>query len=138
MAGFEIIDHTADVGIVAYGRTMEELFQNAAAATFSLMADLESVGDGTVLEVEVEAPDREELLVAWLNELIYLSDTERLLFSRFEITEMGEDHLKARVRGERMDPAKHNLKGQVKAATYHHLKISQTEEGLAARVILDM
>ncbi len=75
---FEVIDHTADIGIAAYGADLKEAFANAAYALFSLMIDLEGVGDASCYDVEVTAEDRAELLVAWLNELIYLLDVENI------------------------------------------------------------
>src|SRR4030042_1961675 len=93
---FEIIDHTADVGIIAYGADMKEAFANAAKALFSLITDLDDVEEVTQRDIELTAPDRESLLVGWLNELIYLFDAENLLFKRFDIMQLGQMHLKAR------------------------------------------
>ena len=128
---FEIINHTADVGIVAYGADIKEAFANAAYALFSLMTDIESVGDDVRHDVAVAADNREELLVAWLNELIYLFEVNDILFSQFDIAELGETRLKATCYGEHVDPQRHRMKAGVKAATYHML---QVEEGDGCRV----
>ncbi len=138
MADFELFDHTADVGIVARGADLKEAFATAAYAVFNLIADLGTVSEGTSLDVEVEAPDRESLLVSWLNELLYQSDVEETLFKRFEISEMDDCRLKAKVHGERIDPSRHGLKTQVKAATYHGLKIEEKGGKVEVRVILDI
>ncbi|MCK4843903.1 MAG: archease, partial [Dehalococcoidia bacterium] len=79
---FEIIDHVADVGIVAYGTDVEELFSNAALALFSLITEPESIEEKLHLDLEVSSEGRDRLLVEWLNELIYLFDAERILFNR--------------------------------------------------------
>lgn len=133
---FEIIDHTADIGIAAYGADLAEAFANAAYALFSLMVDFEDVGDALCYEVEVTGEDREDLLVAWLNELIYLFEVENVLFKRFEIGEFDETRLKASCYGEKIDPERHKIKMAVKAATYHMLKVDD-EDGFRVQVLFD-
>ena len=137
MPEFEIIDHTADVGIIARGESIDEVFINAARGMFSLIIDLDTVVESTSQEITVEAPDQEELLVTWLNELLYLFDAENLVFSRFEIANLGKEHLKAIIYGEEVDPDRHNLKSDVKAATYHMIKL-QKQDGFSAHIILDI
>ena len=122
---FEIVNHTADVGIIAYGADMRETFANAAKALFSLITELDDVEEITHRDIELTASDQESLLVEWLNELIYLFDAENIIFKRFDITELGNTHLKARSYGEKVDNSKHKLKTGVKAATYHMLKIDK-------------
>ena len=136
MKRFDIIDHTADIGIVAYGAELKETFVNAAYAMFSLIADLDEVKPSVYREIEVEAEDQEGLLVRWLNELLYLFDVERIIFSSFEVTEFGDTHLKARGYGEPLDRSRHSLKAGVKAATYHMLRIEK-DDGYKAQVIFD-
>ena len=137
MPEYEIIDHTADVGIIARGDSVRDVFINAAHGMFSLIADLDMVVEVDSQEITVEAPDQEELLVTWLNELLYLFDAENLIFSRFEITHLGKEKLEAIAYGEKVDPARHNLKTQVKAATYPMLKLRE-EDGFRAHIILDV
>ncbi|MEE8599257.1 MAG: archease [Dehalococcoidales bacterium] len=124
---FEIIDHTADVGIVAYGADMSQAFANAARALFSLITELDDVAEVLYRDVELTAPDEEGLLVEWLNELIYLFDTENIIFKRFDIIELNHTQLKARSYGEKVDKSKHKLKTGVKAATYHMLKVDRDD-----------
>lgn len=137
MQKFEIIDHTADVGIVAYGKSIEEVFLNAAYGMFSLIADLEKVRGAASYRVTAEAENQEELLVAWLNELLYFFDAENLIFSRFVISHLGKEKLEATAYGEKIDPSRHHLKTQVKAATYYLLKLEKND-GFRAQVILDI
>jgi SHS2 domain-containing protein len=134
---FEVIDHIADVGIVAYGSDLREAFANAAYGMFSLIAELDGVGDAVRREVDVQAPDQEALLVAWLSELIYLFDVEYIVFTRFDITSLTENRLQARVYGEKVDMSRHRLKTAVKGATYHLLKVGR-EDGYRIQVILDV
>ncbi|MFA4837494.1 MAG: archease [Dehalococcoidia bacterium] len=138
MPDFEIIDHTADAGIIAYGNSIEKVFINAACGMFSLIADLEQVQNVIEHQIVAEASDQEELLVTWLNELLYLVDAEQLIFSRFEIARLGQGRLEATAYGEKIDPSRHNLKTQIKAATYYLLKLEKYHDGFRAQVILDM
>ena len=134
---FEIINHTADVGIIAYGASPSETFANAARALFSLITELDNVAEVLHRDIELVAPDQESLLVAWLNELIYLFDTENVLFKRFEISKLNNTQLKARSYGEKVDKSKHKLKTGVKAATYHMLRIDKSD-GCKAQVLFDI
>jgi SHS2 domain-containing protein len=135
---FEFIDHTADIGITAYGADMKQVFANAARGLFSIITNLDNVASTKKLDIQVTAPDREALLLQWLNELIYLFETRKMLFSRFEITVIADTELKAKAFGEKINLKKHELKTQVKAATYHMLKIEQNEDGWKAQVIFDV
>jgi len=135
---FDIVDHTADVGIVAYGAEVEELFSNAALALFSLISEPESIEGKLRFDVEVSSGDREGLLVEWLNELIYLFDVKHVLFNRFDIEGLTLSDLKATCYGECFDPMKHRLKTGVKAATYHMLKLDRNGDGYRAQIILDI
>ena len=134
---FEIIDHTADIGITAYGKDEKEVFANSAYAMFSLIAELDGVAESVRREVEVTADDKEALLATWLNELLYLFDVEHIIFKGFEVIDLGEQRLRAIARGERVDPSRHKLKTQVKAATYHMLKLEK-EDGFKAQIIFDV
>jgi len=143
---FEVIDHTADMGIRAYGRDLAELFTNAAYGMASLTTDLEKVSPKDSQVISLEAQNREELLVYWLNEILFLFASKNMLFSKFEIIEIDDKHLKARIFGEEFDSTRHEIETEFKAATYHGLKISKAKrvksdlpEGtLEAEVIFDI
>ena len=134
---FEIIEHTADAGIRAYGSDMREAFANTAKGLFSLITELDDVIEAEYRDVELTAPDQENLLVEWLNELIYLFDAENILFKRFDITQITSTQIKARSYGEKVDSSRHKLKTGVKAATYHMLKIER-DNGCKAEVLFDI
>lgn len=138
MKRFDIIEHTADTGVVAYGADLKEAFANVACGMFSLMADLEAVEEKVCRQVEVEADDCENLVVSWLNELLFLLDVERLVFRRFEVAELSHTGLKARCYGEKLDFLRHSLRGGIKAATYHMLRVGRDDEGCSIRVIFDV
>ncbi len=135
---FEILDHTADVGIIAYGSDIEELFCNAALALFSLITEPESIQEKSHLNLKVSGDERDSLLVEWLNELIYCFDAKHILFNRFDIESLTQNELQATCHGEDFDPIKHKIKREVKAATYHMLRLDRNNDGYKARVILDI
>ncbi len=134
---FELVDHTADIGIVAYGADLKEVFANAAYALFSLMVDLDDVSESLRREASVTADNREDLLVEWLNELIYIFDVDNVLLKRFEITWLTDTGLRANCFGEKIDPQRHRIKMGVKAATYHMLQVEEGD-GWRAQVLLDI
>jgi len=133
------IDTTADVGLESRGATPEDAFSNMAKGLFSLMCPLSLIRGRARRTVEAHAPSREELLVVWLNELIFVHETEDLLFRFFTFTAFEEEHLAATCLGEPVDPERHMLRMEVKAATYHRLSLDRDDRGQwRARVILDV
>lgn len=135
MKRFEEVDHTADVGIRAYGSTLDELFANAAAGMFSLITDLDSVKPVGEFAVKVSAADLKSLLFDFLSDLLFLHETQKLVFSEFEAS-VRDLSVDARVRGERIDRDRHPLHLHVKAVTYHAMEIDP-QTG-AAQVIFDI
>ncbi len=139
---FEFLEHTADVYIRAYGKTMEEAYQNAALATFETMTDSEKVAQEVEQTLEVEAEDQYALLYNWLEALLVKFETENLFFSRFQITDWTETaenfKFKARIWGEKFDPKKHPQKVGVKAVTYHRMVIIKEKDRVVLEFILDI
>ena len=136
MKRFQLIEHTADVGLVAYGRTLAEAFANAAYGLFSIVADLRVVRESESRQLEINEDDPDGLLFEWLNSLIYFFDVDMLLFKRFDIICLDRHRLKAVCYGEKYDPSRHRLKTGVKSATYHMLKVD--EEKNQVQVIFDV
>jgi SHS2 domain-containing protein len=132
------LSHTADAAWRIRGASLPDIFANAAAALTATLTDRRYVRPRETREVAIEAPDREALLVDWLNRLLYLFDTEGFLARDVIIEFLSEQRLNARVRGEIYDPDRHVQKTAVKAATYHHLEIIPANGGWQATVILDL
>ncbi len=135
---FEILEHTADVGIVVHGASLKALFANAAVGMTTLMADLQDVRQVEERGIDVQARDLEGLMVRWLTELLYYLDAEELLFSRFVVDEVSDTRLRARAFGERIDPERHRLHFGVKAVTRHMLEVAPEEAGYRAQVLFDI
>ena len=133
---FEFIEHTADIGLIAYGRTLAEAYANAAYGLFSIITDPEAIKEAESRQLALSEDDPEALLFEWLNRLIYFFDVEMLLFKRFDITGFNGHELKATCYGEKYDPSRHQLKTGVKSATYHMLKVDRVKNQV--QVILDV
>lgn len=136
--GFRFIDHTADVGVVVYGKSLTELFQNAAQSFFSVLIELKNIHEEESRSFSLDAPGLEELLVSWLNEFLYLFETQGLLFSRFEIKNLGKEHLEATAWGEKYTAEKHPIKRIIKAVTFHQLTITEKNGCWQTRIIYDL
>ena len=138
MKRFELLDHTADIGIMVYGEDLKSLFQNAAEAFFHLITDLKKIKLRTERKIEIGEESLERLMVDWLSELLYLYDVEHLLFKRFNVESVGKEGLKAKVKGEFFQEGVHMIKTGVKAVTYHQIEVRQEREGWRARIIVDL
>lgn len=132
---YEEIDHTADVGIRAFGTNLTELFVNAAEGMFSLIANLDAVRPVGEVEIRLRADDIPTLLLRWLSELLYLHETQHFLFSSFDVS-VSDTTLRAIARGETIDKTRHELKLAIKAVTRHRLAVDE-QKGVA-EVIFDI
>ena len=136
--GFRILDHTADVRLEAHGDDLSELFSNAARGMFAVIVTLDTVRPSKELLIEADADNLENLLVNWLSELLYLSATQGMLFSRFDIAQIDPQHIVAKAFGEPIDQTRHELYNEIKAVTYHDLKVEKLDHGWVARVLFDV
>lgn len=135
---YETFEHTADLGLRIRAADLNTLFAEAACALFAtLVENLDSVRPMQQLEVTITGDDREYLLFDWLKELLYRFDAEHLLLSRFEVR-VGADGLQGHAWGEPLDPQRHELTHEVKAITYHGLRVEETPDGWLAEVIVDI
>lgn len=132
---YEVLEHTADVGLRAYGDTAEEIFANAALGMFALMTDIDRVRPTGEEHVRVASQDPESLMVDWLTELVLVHEVENVFLCAFDVT-LEALSLEATVRGETVDPSRHPLNTAIKAVTYHMIEV-KPEEGYAV-VIFDI
>ncbi|MDD3628773.1 MAG: archease [Actinomycetota bacterium] len=143
---YTYIDHLSDVGIEFYGNTLEELFENAAAGMFSIMYDLKTVKPLLKKEVRISGKDinYEDLLILWLERLLYLHEVNTILFSDFKVKKIEKKEnafiLEAEIYGEKIDLSRHEIEVAIKAPTYHDLEIKENGEGYRwrGRVIFDV
>ena len=131
---FEEIPHTADWSFRAFGKDLPELFGNAAFAIFAMEGAVSQNPNDVSRIVEVNAIDYESLLVNWLTELLWLQESQREAYHRFEIDALSPTVLRAKIFGRPI----RQLDKVIKAVTYHNLKIEQTKDGWQAVVVVDV
>jgi SHS2 domain-containing protein len=137
-AMFETFDHTADLGLRIRAPDLDGLFVEAAMALFSIIVeDPAAVTPKQAVGIEHANDDVEYLLFDWLKTLLYHFDAEHLVFSRFEV-HIDAGGLKGTAWGEPLDRSRHELSHEVKAITYHGLRVERTEDGYLAEVIVDI
>ena len=135
------LEHTADVGMQVEASTLNQLFEEAGGGLFSfIIEDTSHVQLSREVKIELSAPDLESLMVDWLNELLYQFDANHFVFNQFEvkIERNGKLKLSAIARGEPLDLNRHPLAHDIKAVTYHHLKIEKRSQSWFADLILDI
>lgn len=125
--GFEVIDHTADQAIMAYGKDLAQAFENAAYGMFSLTAELGTVSQERSWQIEVEAESAEDLLMAWLRELLFTAETENVVLARFKIHSLEKWRIKGEAGGGPMTPQVKRAGAPVKAVTYHDLSVKHND-----------
>ncbi len=135
---YETFDHTADLGLRIRAADLNTLFAEAGSALFStLVENPDAILPNQRLDVTIAGSDREYLLFDWLKELLYRFEVEHLLLTRFSVT-IGTDGLQGSAWGETFDPQRHELAHEVKAITYHGLRVEETPDGWLAEVIVDI
>lgn len=139
---YEYLDHTADIKFQAYGKTQEEVFENAALAMFNVIIDTEKVSGDTTRGIFLTSPDLESLLVDWLSELLYLFEVDEIVFRKFRVEkireEKGEYSITAQALGEKYDLESLPFETEIKAVTYNQLEITKTTDGWMAQVVVDI
>jgi len=135
---YEQFSHTADIGVRVFGRTLKELFENAAFAMFDILADLEGLKGEIIQEIELTAPNHEELLISWLDELLYNFYTKGVIFYNFQVEELSADFIRAKAFGRAVSDNRNRLKTEIKAATYYNLKIIKKDDYYEVNIIFDV
>jgi SHS2 domain-containing protein len=133
----EVFEHTADLGLRVRAATLNDVFCEAATGLFATIVDLDGVRPAQERAFRIEGTEPDYLLFDWLNELLFVFDSEHLLFCEFDVW-IDQAGLSARARGEPLDEARHTLDHEVKAITYHGLKVEQQGDQWLAEVIVDI
>jgi len=144
MKTYEVINHTADLGIKVYGKNLKILFLNAAWAIFEIM--VEETKKESILKkqerkrflVNKQGNNLEEVFVAWLSELLYLFSTEGLIMEKADLENVNQTGIQAEVSGRIFNPDFCRIKTEIKAVTYHELEVKQLDKGYQAQVIFDV
>jgi len=138
MEKFKVLDISGDVGINAFGKSKIEAFINAAIGMYSLITNLDAIKEKKTIEILVESPSLEGLLVSWLNELIFHFDAYSFIGKKIEMKQFSDNRIVADVKGEDFDPERHEGKFLIKAATYHKLRIEKKDDTWEVDVIFDI
>jgi SHS2 domain-containing protein len=134
----ETFEHTADLGLRIRAADLDTLFAEAGQALFeTIVEDLQCVRHENRVDIKLAADDRDYLLFDWLKELLFHFDTEHLLLGKF-VVHITENGLAGSAWGEPLDRSRHNLEHEVKAVTYHGLRVERTADGWLAEVIVDI
>jgi len=136
MKHYELIEHTADVGVKAHGKTLAEAFEHAAEAMFDIITDTSKIDTVGEYDIQLRSPDLDQLLVDWLSELLFLNGAKNLVFGKFEVVLDGT-HLSAKVYGEEYSNKKHKMGVEIKAVTYHMLEV-HAEKPYFVQVLFDI
>jgi SHS2 domain-containing protein len=139
---FEILEHPADIGIRGYGNDLRESFESAAEGLYSIMFDSLGISYDIVKTVTIESIDPEALLVKWLNEILYLFDTEEFIGNIIKVNEITQNDnnciLNAVIKGQKYSKDKFNFIIGVKAVTFHQLLINTYDDGVTVQVFFDV
>jgi len=135
---YETFEHTADLGLRVTAADLPSLFAEAGRGlTSMIVANLDDVRPVREVTIAVEGGRLDELLFDWLNEILYVFESQRLLLAQFDV-QIDAAGLRASARGEEADESRHVLEHEVKAITYHGLKVERTSEGYLAEIIVDI
>jgi SHS2 domain-containing protein len=138
MRPYDILDHTADIGLVIYGKDLPELFVHAGRGFSDMITEVTELPAALKKTITVKGQGAEDLLIAFLKELLFLFDTEQLLFSKFTIEKLDDTELSCQAEGDELDTQKYAFKTGLKAVTHHMLKVEKVKEGYRATVIFDV
>ncbi len=135
---YELIDHTADIGIRVTGQTIKDLFETAAHAMFEQITDTTQLQGKHTKSIHVKGIDRPDLLINWLRELLWYWTIDNCLIKQATIIEMPDDQLRAKVTYDEFDLKTHEILKDIKAVTYHGISVDQTDAGWEAMIIFDV
>ncbi len=135
---YEILEHTADIRVRVSGNTFEDFLKSGALAMMNLLCDTETVKPAQETAFEVEGETGEELLIKMLGEILYINRVEQKVFSGIDLELVGENKIKGTLHGEEFDPERHELELDIKAATYHNLKIERVNDRFVAEIVFDI
>lgn len=137
MKSYEYFEATADIGLKAYGKDMNEAFENAGLAIFNIISDTSGIDALREIEFEVTSEDEVSLLYDYLEELLFYHEIEFMLFSEFHVKIDENLHLEAKIVGEEIDWDKHERKSEIKAITFHKMEVKKTDH-VELQAIVDL
>ena len=134
----DYIDHTGDAGILVRAENLRQLFERAAWGMFSIFTNVAEIRLVEEVRIQVEANDLPALMLAWLSELNYRHVTEHRLFGQFEVSMISDQMVFAKISGEMIDPDRHTVFTEIKAVTFHGLRLEKSDNGWESQIIFDL
>ena len=135
---YRLIDHTADFGIEVFGLSPAHLFENAVLALFDQITDPAGLKGAQIINLTIDGTDWADLMVNWLRELLFFWNGKEMLVKESEILSISETRLSARIAADQYEPEQHTIKIEIKAVTYHQIRVEQAPEGWEATIIFDV
>lgn len=135
---YRVSKRSSEFLVKVFGKSQEELFANSAFALFDLMTDVEKIRIEERLPLEVEGVDRDDLMVNWMRELLYLYQGSGYLLKEIEVREAGDTRVRGEVRGEKFDPDRHEIQKEIKAVAYDQSRMEKTGDQWTAQVIFEI
>ena len=136
--GFKIADTTADTGILVWAKDLKELFEEAARGLFHLMYDPNKVEAQEEIDYESEGIDPESTLISMLNDIIFLHEAKKMVFKDIKVSYLNQQRVRFTLYGEKIDPQKHEILSEIKAATMHNIAIEKDNGVYRCRIIFDV
>ncbi len=136
--GFESFEHTADVGLRVWGSSLTELFEQAAAGLMDLMLDTDTVDAARTMSISALAHEPEELLVAWLEEILFAFEADAFAPATARVVSLGNGEVRGELSGEDFNPRRNEVRQVIKAVTYHDLTIKKVMGTYEVRIVFDV
>jgi SHS2 domain-containing protein len=135
---YKIIDHTADICVRVFGNSLEEIFIGSAKAMMAIITDVEKVNPSREISIKARGENPEELLVKWLQEILYFHEVKKMVFKDFEIKIENGTRAVGKASGEKIDFDRHEFYSNIKAVTYHNLKITSSKSKYQVDIVFDI
>ena len=135
---YRTFNRSSDLAVKIFGKTQAELFANSAFALFDIMTDVKTIDLRDQLPLEVEGADRDDLMINWMRELLYLYQGSGYLLKEFQVLEVKDNYIRGEVRGEKFDPDRHEIRRQIRAVVPHHGRMEKTGDQWTAQVVLEL
>ena len=135
---YRVTTRQSELAVRVVGNSQADLFTNSALALLDVMTDVEKIEIKERLPLEVEGADRDDLLVNWMRELLYLYQGSGYVLKEFIIREIKDTFVKAEVRGERIDPDRHEIRKEISAVAYNQSRIQKTGNQWTAQLIFEI
>jgi SHS2 domain-containing protein len=135
---YRTIKRSSDLAVKIFGKSQAELFANSGFALFDLLTYIDRVEPSEQMTLEVEGADRDDLMVNWMRELLYLYQGSGYLLKEFVVKEVKDNYIRGEVRGEKFDPDRHEIQREISAVASHQGRMEKTGEQWTAQVVLEL